>query len=268
MYHGILIGKSGSTLKRLKLETGTRIDVMNGKDEVMIKGTQDKVDRAIQVIDAHLQQAIAKANLTHFVALPTQASFATRKLLDFHKEVAAYKADGINTKMLIPPQKLHITLGVCKLLSQTDLEKAILTMKQDLPPLIHSIMQNESVIAIRLKKLAIMEEDPKKASILYIEAQDETKTQVLTRLCEGIRNKLMDQGIILDEGRPLKIHITLLKTRGSGMDSDRPTFDARKLLKAHGDLDLGLVHIDKLHLMKLGPLNADGTYISDGSITL
>lgn len=55
-YHGLLIGKGGSTLKRMKLETGSRIDIMNGKDSVMIKGTQDKVDHAIKVIDDFLQQ--------------------------------------------------------------------------------------------------------------------------------------------------------------------------------------------------------------------
>ncbi|ORX58314.1 hypothetical protein DM01DRAFT_1223172 [Hesseltinella vesiculosa] len=271
-YHGFLIGKGGSTLKRMKLETGTRIDITDGEDLVMIKGTQDKVDNAIQVIDAFLQQAKDKARLTHFVSLPTMSSHTTRKLDDFHKELASYKTDGITPDLLIPANKLHMTLGVCKLLSQPDLEKAIQVIKQELPAIIQPLVADEQTVCVRLKKLAIMEKQPSKARILYIEAQDETKNKILPKLCDAIRDKLMENGIILDENRPLKaclqIHITLIKARTCKAEEGRSTFDARKILKSHGDLDLGMVHLDKLHLMKMGPLHPDGTYISDGSIGL
>lgn len=50
------IGKGGSTLKRLKHETGTRIDVVKGEDFVKIKGTDENIEQARQAIDALVKE--------------------------------------------------------------------------------------------------------------------------------------------------------------------------------------------------------------------
>jgi KH domain len=43
-------------LKRLKHETGTRIDVVKGEDFVKIKGTDENIEQARQAIDALVQE--------------------------------------------------------------------------------------------------------------------------------------------------------------------------------------------------------------------
>ncbi|KAI8086115.1 AKAP7 2'5' RNA ligase-like domain-containing protein [Halteromyces radiatus] len=270
-YHGLLIGKGGSTLKRLKLETGTRIDIMNGKDSVMVKGTQDKVDQAIKVIDAFIQQAFERAKPTHFLSLPTLSTYTTRKLEDFYKAISAstFHSRGLDKDMLIPSGKLHITLGVFKLLSPSDVENTLQFLKDEIVNVVRDFMDQEKVLSVRLRRLAIMQDNPQKTQVLYIQVQDETKNKILDKLCDTIRNKMLDAGYMQKENRPLKIHVTLIKTKPKksedGQEEERPTFDAQPILKSHGDLDLGVVHLDKLHLMKMSTTIID-EYISEGSI--
>lgn len=65
--------------------------------------------------------------------------------------------------MMIPSGKLHITLGIFKLLSQTDIEETVAFLKNDMPGLISDIMgDQEQVLAIRLKRLAVMQDNPSK----------------------------------------------------------------------------------------------------------
>lgn len=47
-------GRGGSTLKSLRVKTGTRIDINKTRDTVMIKGTKDKVQNAADAIDEML----------------------------------------------------------------------------------------------------------------------------------------------------------------------------------------------------------------------
>ncbi|CAO3591398.1 unnamed protein product [Absidia cylindrospora] len=246
---------------------------MNGKDLVMIKGTQDKVDHAVKVIDTFLQQAFERAKPTHFLSFPTTSTFATRKLDNFHKSIlsSTFHAPGLEPDMLIPSGKLHITLGIFKLLSQTDVEETVAFLKNDIPSVISDIMEQEQVLSIRLKRLAVMQENPRKAHVLYIQAEDETKNKVLEKLCGTIRDKMIDAGYMQKEDRPLKIHITLIKTKArqnEDGEEERPTFNAQPILKTHGDLDLGVVHLDKLHLNKMASTGPGGVYISEGSISI
>ena len=43
-------------MKRLKHETGTRIDVVKGEDFVKIKGTDENIEQARQAIDALVKE--------------------------------------------------------------------------------------------------------------------------------------------------------------------------------------------------------------------
>lgn len=69
----------------------------------------------------------------------------------------------------------------------------------------------------------------------------------------------------------MKLHVTLINTAHrakSPEDSARRPFDARPILKEFGNLDLGTVQFDKLHLMQMGRRGPSGTYISEGSIPI
>lgn len=62
----------------------------------------------------------------------------------------------------------------------------------------------------------------------------------------------------------------MIKTKvikGENEQGIRPTFDAQPILKDYGELDLGIIHLEKIHLMKMATAS-DGSYISDGSISI
>ncbi|KAF7732357.1 activating signal cointegrator 1 complex subunit [Apophysomyces ossiformis] len=277
-FHGILIalGRGGSTLKQLKIETGARIDICNGKDSVMIKGTQDKVDKAKEAIDRVIKKAYDTSRPTHFLSFPIISNVATRKLEEFQASIlsSTFKCDGLDSSILVLPVNLHITLGVFKLLSQAEIEKAVRFLKQECPKVVEDILQKKR-LTIRLRNLMSMQANPVKTNVLYIAAEDETDNNCLDALCAALINKMVEGGFLEKEDRPFKMHITLINTKyRSSQNGDqeeeleRQPIDARPILKAYGDLDLGTVHIEKLHIMKMGHNGPGGTYISEGSIRL
>ncbi|KAI8881227.1 hypothetical protein K501DRAFT_253567 [Backusella circina FSU 941] len=268
-YHGLLIGKGGSTLKRLKVETGTRIDVVKGSDQVMIKGNGEKIELAKKAIERTIQQALDHARPTHFLALPIK-SIQNRKMEDFQKSILSntFQCRGMDPSIVVSPANLHITLGVMKLLGQSELERAIKYMKEECPPIIESILQ-EKKLTIRLKKLEIMQKNPAEAHVLYITPQDESQNKVLLELCKALNDKMIEGGFMQKEDRPLKLHATLINTSNRSNKSDeRQTFDARPILKEFKNLDFGLAHLDKLHIMKMGRTGPNKTYQTEGAISL
>ncbi|KAI9490925.1 AKAP7 2'5' RNA ligase-like domain-containing protein [Zychaea mexicana] len=276
-FHGILIGKGGSTLKKLRIETGTRIDITKGKDYALIKGTQEKIDKATQAIEQVIQQAYDKARLTHFLSLPVTTAYTTRKLEEFHSSIlsSTFKCDGMDPSILVLPANLHITLGVFKLLHQTEIERAVRFLKEECPKIVREAMADQDrALSVRLRNLAIMQSNPTQAHVLYIEPNEDKEDTPLKKLCQTLIDKMVQAGLMVPDDRPLKTHVTLINTANrstsdeSGSNNKRRPFDARPILKEYPHLDLGLVQLDKLHLMKMGRRGPGKTYISEGSISI
>jgi activating signal cointegrator complex subunit 1 len=65
------------------------------------------------------------------------------------------------------------------------------------------------------------------------------------------------------------LHATLINISNRSNKSDeRETFDARPILKEFKNLDFGLAHLDKLHIMKMGRTGPNKTYQTEGAISL
>ncbi|GAB5585435.1 hypothetical protein Unana1_00335 [Umbelopsis nana] len=288
--HGYIIGKGGSTLKRLKHETGTRIDVPKGEDIVKIKGTDENIERAKLAIDALVQESIEKARPTHFLSLPISSPLVTRRLEEFYKvlESPSFVADGITAESIAPIPSLHITLGVMKLMGQSEVEAAVRFLKESSAELISQVV-GERGISVRLKTLDIMQSDASKARVLYIHVEDESENKVLDTLCAGLQEQMQEAGLMVKEKRPFKMHMTLVKKSGAKpkrstadveqnvedetnndahhLDSDNVFFDARSILKEFRILDLGIVTLDSVHIMKMG-MNKQGKYKSEGAVII
>ncbi|KAI7871145.1 AKAP7 2'5' RNA ligase-like domain-containing protein [Spinellus fusiger] len=286
-YHGMIVGKKGSTIKRLKIETGARIDITKGKDTIMIKGTQDNVDKAIQAIDAMVEEAYHQAKPTHFLSLSVASPLTARKLEEFHSSIVSTAQNrGIDPSLLVSSANLHITLGVFKLMSQSDIEQAVKYLKDEIPAVVARVLQGDH-LSVHLQGLRTMQPDPSKAQVVYIEVKDNSKHQTLEAMCMAIREAM--QPFTINDKKPFKIHTTLIntryqKTQGSLEASDaletpdalevsdalqnRGTLDVRSLLQRHGALDLGSVVLNKLHLMRMGRTGPGDTYESIGSIML
>ncbi|KAI8992539.1 AKAP7 2'5' RNA ligase-like domain-containing protein [Pilobolus umbonatus] len=270
-YHGILLGKGGSNLKRLKIETGTRIDIQKGVDQITIKGHPDKIEGAKLAIDRAIQEGYEKARPTHFLSLTISSNSITRKLDEMHHTLLsnAFKCEGLDSSILVIPANFHITLGVMKLFNQNEIERAVRILKEECPPIIQSILDNNKLM-VKLSKLSTMQPSPAKAHVLYIDPEDVSENKVLKELCTSLINKMIEAGVMVAEDRPLKLHATLINTsnRVSDKKNSREPFDARPILKEFKNIDFGTVILDKLHIMKMGRTGPGKTYQSEGSISL
>lgn len=73
-------------------------------------------------------------------------------------ESPSFVADGITAESIAPIPSLHITLGVMKLMGQSEVEAAVRFLKESSAELISQIV-GERGISVRLKRLDIMQSD-------------------------------------------------------------------------------------------------------------
>ncbi|CEG81115.1 hypothetical protein RMATCC62417_15352 [Rhizopus microsporus] len=195
--HGLLIGKKGSRLKQLTEETGTHIRVQRGKDQVMVSGPdKESIEKAKLAIDRTLQQAQQRTRPTHFLSIPI--TNVKQQIEAFYRKIDTM----VNPDALVLPANFHITLGVMSLLDQEEIDRAVKYFKEECSIVAHQVLEN-SLLSVRLQKLAIMQPNPAEAHVLYIEPQDET--QLLVKLCKAIIDKMVDGGFMKMEKRPLKV---------------------------------------------------------------
>lgn len=153
----------------------------------MIKGTQDKIEKAKQVIEDAIKQAYDRARPTHFLSLPITSTYVTRKLTDFQSSIlsSTFKCPGLDPSILVQPANIHITLGVFKLMNQAEIEKAVRFLKEEGPKIVNGLVK--SPLTVRLKGLQTMQTNHSNAHVLYVEPRDEstdaTKKSVLFELC-------------------------------------------------------------------------------------
>ncbi|OAD76570.1 hypothetical protein PHYBLDRAFT_157944 [Phycomyces blakesleeanus NRRL 1555(-)] len=274
-FFGKIIGRGGSTIKQLRNDTGAQIDVIPGRDSITIKGTQDKVDKAIEAIDKLVKGTHSASRPTHFLSIPVSSTLLTQQLDQFYSSILSptFGCQGLDPSMLVSHKNLHITVGVSKLTSQSDIAKAAEFLKDHLPNVVNSVIKDNDRLSVHIHNLKTMQADPSKAHVVYIEAHDESKDQLLDKLCVGLRNSMIEAGLMVDESRPLKIHITLInssyrKEEGKPKNSRRETFDARPILDSFASIDFGDVPLNKLHLMRMGKRGPEDTYESVESIAL
>ncbi|KAI9280696.1 AKAP7 2'5' RNA ligase-like domain-containing protein [Sporodiniella umbellata] len=252
--HGLLIGKKGMRLKMLTKNTNTRIEIKRGIDQVMIQGEPEDIERAKLAIQRVLQPP---KRPTHFLSLPIS-------LTDFSLESLYSKMNEVEQSAFVLPANFHITLGVMSLPTRLEIEQAVHFLNEQCLCIVNSVLQEP--LSVTLQNLAVMQSDPAKTHVLYVEPHD--NTQSLIKLCTKIIEKMIAGGYMQKEDRPLKLHATIINTAHSKKGRMRESFDARSILQKYGNISLGKVRLDKLHLMKMGRTGPGHTYQSEGFILL
>lgn len=190
--------------------------------------------------------------LTHFLCIPlvtaTSRPQLQKSLQEFRQAVTNKSTpenpDGIPTRAVRLTGTLHLTLGVMSLLNAERVDAAITCLKSiDLITMVresfHGKDQLDPALSITLRGLASMH-DPGSTSVLYSSPVDEDGS--LQAFCQGLRNKFLEEGLMIEERRPLLLHATLLNTvyvpgiKAQGAKSRhagrraRITIDARMLI--------------------------------------
>ena len=104
--------------------------------------------------------------MTHFLAFPIQSPLVSRRLEEFYKILGSpsFKEDGITQESIAPIPSLHITLGVMKLMGQSEIEAAVRFLKESAAETINNLI-GERGLTVRLKKLDIMQGEPGKFNV-------------------------------------------------------------------------------------------------------
>ncbi|KAG8214936.1 P-loop containing nucleoside triphosphate hydrolase protein [Butyriboletus roseoflavus] len=241
----------------------------------------------------------AKPPLTHFLSLPIghhvslqrSVSSFTSGLLETTPNVP-----GLDRTLVIPPRRLHLTLGVMSLEdsenSSNACESRAMNPRKTLPEALSllsslQLQVSELLCGARLKvPLQMMDimppdgGDPDKAHVLWVgPSLGNENAQRLQEVGEMVNKTFREAGFIT-ERRPLKLHCTILNTtyRRPRERGPRQPFSYRSLLgspaaqaflsdpRAEPDLrqpvkvDFGTWHVDEIQICKMGSYGPDGEY--------
>lgn len=201
-----------------------------------------------------------KPLLTHFLCIPlhnaTQQLATTLNILHTDLDIN----DLASPSAARPAITLHLTLGVMSLPSTTDVQRAVEFLQNGVD--YTSLLQDGGPLTIDLRGVDAMG-DRRRASVLYAVPVDATGR--LRAFAEGVRGAFVGAGLVLDEGRELKLHATVLNTvystreRGRDGRKRRETFDAVGMVDKYKDYEFaGGVLLDKVAVCRMGEVKGAG----------
>lgn len=190
----------------------------------------------------------SKPQLTHFLCLPlvTPASrpVLERSLQAFKTELSSLRQSSktgdtpmkdtlsrvIDGRAIRPVGTLHLTLGVMSVKQEELVEQAKQLLSEiDINAMLAAIPSSVTSItplSISLRGLSSMHK-PSQTSVLYTDPSDPTSR--LLPFCEQLRDLFMHRGLIVDDKRPLKLHVTIVNTiYAKGTKVGKPTEEGKK----------------------------------------
>ncbi|KAJ2766828.1 activating signal cointegrator 1 complex subunit [Coemansia nantahalensis] len=272
--HRFLVGAKGSTIIRLREQSGAKITVPGERaksDQVEIEGLPEQRAKAQALIEQLVSSSMDKVPYTHFISLPLTDTDVQRRVGDFKRDVGQGALRAVSAGSFSRPGSLHITLGMLRLLTPAEVTRAAELLKS-LDDEIRQILDSRQLV-VTVGRLAVMEADPARARVVYacVEDYEDRDQGRLQRVCDFVRDRFDREGYI-DEKRPLKIHVTLVRAkpaRGSDGDDSRGfTVDAKPLLKEFGALSFGVCRLGQIQIARRFTQTDSGAYESDGTLHL
>ena len=177
--YGFIIGKGGSTIQEIQTSTRTRLIIPRPndpfiKDAITIEGAEESnIKEAESMVKQIVEKFMFKIPYTHFISIPINDDRVGRKVQDLQTRILSEFSNGgsIRKEWMIPVAKLHLTLGVLRLLNQEQIEKAIKLLKS-LKSEIYDMLGAHPLLS-ELQELKTMQDNPEKAlHVLYIGVKD------------------------------------------------------------------------------------------------
>lgn len=220
----------------------------------------------------------------------------------FHSALLASEPaiSGLDASVLIPPRRLHITLGVLSLVKEEDKIKdasqSTIAKALDILVGLQERLREEIAIAgpvrVPLVAMDIMRSAKGKATphVLYVgPKEDEVEGTAVQRVSNIVINAFREAGIMQDD-RPLKLHCTVVNTIYRKPRSKKRvpfSFGQIKTSKALADIlvvdsepqkqdakdkalrvDLGTWEVDEVQLCEMGSHDEEGAYVRIGGVSL
>ncbi|EJD51046.1 hypothetical protein AURDEDRAFT_112070 [Auricularia subglabra TFB-10046 SS5] len=263
----------------------------------------NSVTNAARVAVRTASAAPRKPPLTHFLSIPLGHIPALRERLStFYSALLASEPaiTGLDSSVIIPPRRVHITLGVLSLVkeedkikdaSQTTIAKA-LDILLDLKGRLEEEIAATGPVQVPLVAMDIMRSAKGNATphVLYVGPKEgEVEGTAIQRVSNIVINAFREAGIMQDD-RPLKLHCTVVNTIYRKPRSKKRipfSFGQIKTSKALADIlvedsepqqqnagdkalrvDLGIWEVDEVQLCEMGSHDEEGAYVRVGGVSL
>ncbi len=254
-FFAILIGKKGTTKKRLENETRTKISIPKQgveNEDVEVRGdSRSNVASACTRIDLIVSNARQRQGFTHFVSIPVNMPEMQTACNQFTAEALEKCGDarGLEESVFQGPTLLHMTICTLALMDDIERKKAI--------DILHNICTDEldmKDIKVAIKGLEIMNDDPSEVDVVYAKVNSDR----LQTAANAIVEKFRKSGLVAaKQYERVKLHVTLINTlfrKGEdpegevGEAKERITLDSRPLFTHFSDRDFATVTLKEVHL--------------------
>jgi len=258
-FYGFIIGKGGEGKRRLEAETKTRVQVpkKGQQGEVVVEGrSRSGVAKAASRLDVIVASARARQPFTHFLSIPLNTPALQEAFLKFQDEVVrdAPNCRGMHQTLFQNPTLLHLTLGTMALLDDRERQLAR-DILEDCCHLILRPLLGQGDLEVTIEGLEYMNDDPGEVDVLYAKVQEHSGR--LQEAANRVVERFVASGLMKQEYDRVKLHCTLINSLfrkedegdpEEGGERERKTFDAKPLLENWGQLCLGQVPVNEVHL--------------------
>ncbi|XP_072745481.1 uncharacterized protein [Anoplolepis gracilipes] len=256
IYYSYIIGAKGITHKKLENETKTTIDVpRKGKDgSIVITAADHKaIISARHRIDLLIEASRKKIHYTHFLSIPLNKKEIIDNYNSFKDDVlkkydkATYNID---ESLFQNPSKLHLTVGMLKLLDDNEKKQAIDALLSCKEKIIDPFLEEAGSINIQLQGVACMNDDPTEVKVLFAQVSHNEKLQ---ELVDKIADYFVDIGLKEKEYETIKLHATLMNTsfKHDYHARFKEKFNASDILKVHKDTLFGETTFNQIDISEL-----------------
>ncbi|XP_005176525.1 activating signal cointegrator 1 complex subunit 1 [Musca domestica] len=256
-FYGGIIGFKGSTKRRIEGETQCSINIpqktptnKTSEAKIIITGrTRNSVATArhkVQLLVASLRK---RMKATHFYGVTMTSDEIRENFKKLKTQILEAEIPGISEELFQFDHKLHLTLGICVLLDDTERKKAV----EILESCREFLTDLKTPFTVKCSGLEIMNDDPSSVRVLYANVESE-ELQTFANLCFERFNKTGLGIDDFDRGH-VKLHMTIMNNRYLEREipnTTTKTFDAREILKRWGNYCFGSAQCNEVLLCALG----------------
>eukprot|EP00047_Mylnosiga_fluctuans_P009858 m.13438 g.13438 ORF g.13438 m.13438 type:complete len:333 (-) comp2826_c0_seq1:272-1270(-) len=249
--HGVIVGRQGDTKRRIEAETRTVITVpRKGSTEqrIKVRGPPAGVESALARIELLVDDAVRKTLPSHFVCIPLHSDALAKGLDAFKAQAQALNAKGLTTDAFTPSSKLHLTIGVLRLLDAASLQAARAMLRAAVPSIMAELNAPSGLTAT-VAKLEYMNDDPSAVDVLYSHVAIDGQGDLLQAIADQLYARFVQAGLIDGERDGVKLHASIIRTRRRA--DGRVPFDARAILAGLGDYAFGACPLPCVQLCQM-----------------
>ncbi|XP_076652158.1 activating signal cointegrator 1 complex subunit 1 [Halictus rubicundus] len=277
-YFPFIVGTKHTMRKKIEAETKTSLQIPKvGQDgDIVITGFyRNGIISARRRIDLLIIAARKKLHYTHFLSIPLNEDHITMKFNEFKNDIltnSGKTSRGVDENIFQTPSKLHMTIGMLKLLDDVEKEQAIKALDYCKENIVMPAIKKYGQIPICLQGISIMNDDLEKIKVLYAKVVD--ANNVLQEILDEIVNYYASVDLIDKERENVKLHVTLMNTNFKRTDEEKrmkvpvETFDGKDIFKAHENVTFGETVLKQIHISQLGTVSSNGYYQAIAKINL